>query len=408
VNAPGHGDGSLTGDAERRSASVPTAGASVRIARVSTVDRSAEQQPGPDRRAALLAAPPLPAGKHGLSRAYVVEHQRGRILAALVESTGRVGYGSTGLAEITKLAGLSRRAFYDHFATKDDACLCACDVEVERLVSALLSSVVGARDLDAAVRRALGLVLDRLAGDPAVAQLLVVEPLRNGTPLAERRDRYLRELAELLEGAVEAFGRGPLPRLTAPALVAAAYDAIYHVLTTSSAAQLPELLDELHWLFARQLLPDADAAPSSTRTTATDRAPGSSAALARYRIVLEQVHAESGALLRDAPTWQAGLYAAVRACYSRMRSNPEALHMHFIATATDERVQRIRTRHRNRLLDLLLAVRDDVPDRAHAEVMLRMIHSTVRAHIQAHEAPPELDEAEQTFARLLFNTTLED
>jgi hypothetical protein len=124
--------------------------------------------------------------------------------------------------------------------------------------------------------------------------------------------------------------------------------------------------------------------------------------LAAYQRSLDRVFERSRELVPEAPTWQASLYQSVRACYTEMRTHPDALHMHFIATAQDPLVQRTRTRHRDRLLELLHETRDDAPTPLHAEMLLSMIHATIRTQITSHETAPDLDTAEQTFATLLF------
>jgi hypothetical protein len=124
--------------------------------------------------------------------------------------------------------------------------------------------------------------------------------------------------------------------------------------------------------------------------------------LAAYQRSLDRVFERSRELVPEAPTWQASLYQSVRACYTEMRTHPDALHMHFIATAQDPLVQRTRTRHRDRLLELLHETRDDAPTPLHAEMLLSMIHATIRTQITSHETAPDLDSAEQTFATLLF------
>jgi hypothetical protein len=124
--------------------------------------------------------------------------------------------------------------------------------------------------------------------------------------------------------------------------------------------------------------------------------------LAAYQRSLDRVFEHSRQLMPDAPTWQASLYQSVRACYTEMRTHPDALHMHFIATAQDPLVQRTRTRHRDRLLELLRDTRDDAPTPLHAELLLSMIHATIRTQITSHDGAPDLDSAEQTFATLLF------
>jgi len=125
--------------------------------------------------------------------------------------------------------------------------------------------------------------------------------------------------------------------------------------------------------------------------------------LAAYQRSLDRVFAQSRTLVPEAPTWQAGLFQSVRACYGEMRAHPDALHLHFVATTRDAGVQEIRGRHRDRLLRLLRDTRLDAPPPLHAELMLSMIHTTLRTQIASRPEPLDLDDAEQTFATLLFH-----
>jgi hypothetical protein len=127
------------------------------------------------------------------------------------------------------------------------------------------------------------------------------------------------------------------------------------------------------------------------------------ATLASYQRSLDRVFAQSRELIPAAPTWQAGLYHAVRACYAEMRTHPDALHLHFVATTRDAVVQRTRSRHRRRLLALLRDTRADAPLPLHAELLLNQIHSTLREQVATGHTPPDLDAADQTFATLLFD-----
>jgi hypothetical protein len=129
------------------------------------------------------------------------------------------------------------------------------------------------------------------------------------------------------------------------------------------------------------------------------------ATLAAYQRSLDRVFAQSRELIPAAPSWQAGLYHAVRACYTEMRAHPDALHLHFIGTTRDPLVQRTRSRHRARLLRLLQATRADAPLALHAELLLNQIHSTLRKQIADGHGPPDVDAADQTFATLLFDYT---
>jgi hypothetical protein len=131
--------------------------------------------------------------------------------------------------------------------------------------------------------------------------------------------------------------------------------------------------------------------------------PTNPSTLAAYRRSLDRVFESSRHVMATAPTWQASLYESVRACYTEMRAHPDALRLHFIVTAQDPAVQRTRTRHRDRLLTLLHDTRQDAPTPLHAELLLSMIHATMRMQIASHESPPDLDTAEHTFATLLFH-----
>lgn len=130
--------------------------------------------------------------------------------------------------------------------------------------------------------------------------------------------------------------------------------------------------------------------------------PPDAAALADYQRVLDTVYERARALIADAPTWQAGLYRSVLACYTEMRSNPDALQLHFVTTMRDPHVLQTRVRHRDRLLALMARMRADAPDALHGEFLLNMIHASMRAQIKAGATLPDLDAAEHTFATILW------
>jgi hypothetical protein len=125
--------------------------------------------------------------------------------------------------------------------------------------------------------------------------------------------------------------------------------------------------------------------------------------LAAYQRALDRVFERSRELMPAAPTWQASLYQSLRACYTEMHAHPDAMRLHFIATAEDSEVQSTRVRHRDRLLALLHDTRADAPPSLHAELLLSMIHARMRAQIAGRERPPDLDVAEHTFALVLFH-----
>jgi AcrR family transcriptional regulator len=136
----------------------------------------------------------LPRGRHGLSREYIAEHQRGRLLAAIADSLEESGYDGTTVAAISSRAGVSKSDFYQHFASKDECFLFAYDEAVKRLRADVVEACAGEEEWAAGICAGLGAALGGLAAEPGQANLLLVEGLRAGPGVYGR-----------FQGAVESF-----------------------------------------------------------------------------------------------------------------------------------------------------------------------------------------------------------
>lgn len=123
---------------------------------------------------------PLPRGRHGLSREFIAENQRERLLAAIADSLEQFGYDGTTVAAISKRAGVSKSDFYRHFASKDECFVSAYDEAVERLRADVVGACVAEDEWAAGVCAGLGAALGSLAAVPGQANLLLVEGLRAG------------------------------------------------------------------------------------------------------------------------------------------------------------------------------------------------------------------------------------
>src|SRR5450432_3235116 len=67
--------------------------------------------------------PRLPPGRSTWSAKRKAEHQRGRLMGAMVEGLGRHGYEKVTVAELVALAGVSNRDFYRLFSSKEECFL---------------------------------------------------------------------------------------------------------------------------------------------------------------------------------------------------------------------------------------------------------------------------------------------
>jgi AcrR family transcriptional regulator len=63
---------------------------------------------------------PLPRGRHGLPREVVQSNQRARLLAGAAKAVEERGFASVTIGDIVRHAAVSRRTFYEHFASKEE------------------------------------------------------------------------------------------------------------------------------------------------------------------------------------------------------------------------------------------------------------------------------------------------
>jgi AcrR family transcriptional regulator len=144
----------------------------------------------------------LPRGRHGLPREMVVENQRERLIAGIIEAVAEHGYNQTTIAAITKAATLSRRTFYEHFANKEDCFAAAYEATLTYVREATLSTAATEQEeWPERVRAGLGGLLTALASHPDLARLFLIAPASVGDEAVGRHHLAMRELVStLIEG----------------------------------------------------------------------------------------------------------------------------------------------------------------------------------------------------------------
>lgn len=189
----------------------------------------------------------LPAGRHGLSRQFVVENQRQRILAAVADVCSVAGYVAMSVEDIVVTSGVSRRTFYDNFRGKEDVYLAAYDEVSKQLLTKVYAAYDAADGLVARVRDSLTAFLAFVAEEPAFADMCIVEVLAAGSTAIERRNRTMHAFAEMIENAAaEELPKSKLPpALTAETLVGGIYEVVYSRVLQGRGEDLPSLLPDL-------------------------------------------------------------------------------------------------------------------------------------------------------------------
>jgi AcrR family transcriptional regulator len=189
---------------------------------------------------------PLPTGRHGLPRSFVIQNQRERLLAAVADVTSAASYAEMTVEDIIVCAGVSRRTFYEHYKNKEDAFLAAYDAVVSQLFSDVVAAAEAETDFASRVRAGLGAFLDFVAGEPAFARMCIVEVLTAGPEAVLRRGAAMSAFAQLLtENAARFLGATNATPLTAETVVGGIYEVLYTRVLRGEIRELPELLPDL-------------------------------------------------------------------------------------------------------------------------------------------------------------------
>ena len=172
--------------------------------------------------------------------------QRERLLAAAVGAVDELGYADTTVGDITSRARVSRRTFYEIFPDRE-ACLAAVLEDVLALIAAELEAA-GLQELAwrERIRKGLWTVLSFLDHEPALARVCVVQALRGGPQVLERREEILAQLATVVDEGRLLSPRGArCTPMTAEGLVGAAFTIVYARLLKGERRPLTGLLGEL-------------------------------------------------------------------------------------------------------------------------------------------------------------------
>lgn len=203
---------------------------------------------GPQMDARQRAPHQLPPGRHGLSHAYVAQNQRERILSAVVEVARETGYSGLTVREVIAAAGVSRRTFYELFEDKDAVFLAAYDHVVGRLAHDVREATTRGSDWPRQISLGLASFLGRLASDPAVAHLCIVEILAAGPAALSRRAAAMDAFRPVFEpGYAEAPAGVEPPPLAVELAIGGVYEVVYSYVLEERTAELPRLhADLLH------------------------------------------------------------------------------------------------------------------------------------------------------------------
>lgn len=136
------------------------------------------------------------------------DDHRSRLLAGMVEAIAEIGFADLTIADVVRRARVSKRTFYEHFATKEACFLALYEAESLALIAAIEDAI---RDLPRGTERittGTAVYLAMIGSSPRHARTLLIEILHVGAAgLAIRRD-VLRRFADLFVREVAGAGTG--------------------------------------------------------------------------------------------------------------------------------------------------------------------------------------------------------
>lgn len=188
---------------------------------------------------------PLP-GRQQLSREFIAQHQRARIINALALEVSEQGYRAVTVADVVKRAGIARNTFYENFSSKEDCFLAA----QKFAMSAALGRVVeAAGEIDSwpyRVEAGLAAFLRFVAEEPALARTCMVDALAAAPTSVRYYEESLQAFVSLFRLGRDVSPHGQeLPETLEEALIGGVFWILYQRLLVAEPESIGELLPEL-------------------------------------------------------------------------------------------------------------------------------------------------------------------
>jgi AcrR family transcriptional regulator len=199
------------------------------------------------------------------SAQYVDHHQR--LLDGIAESVRERGLRGTTVADVVRIARVSRRTFYQHFDDLVDCYLELMRLLSEELLEAIREAMESGGTAEERIERAVGRYLDLLEDDPALARSFWLEYHLTGergrgsaVTSSERAAELFGRLAQELREA-EDPPRGPLPVEALVMLAGGIREIVLHLFEHDRPPREAQAV--IAWMVRLVATADSPAAPAS-------------------------------------------------------------------------------------------------------------------------------------------------
>jgi AcrR family transcriptional regulator len=234
----------------------------------------------------------LPRGPHHLAPNEVARHQRIRMHGAMVEAVATDGYEGTRVKQVIALAGVSRRAFYEQFANKEECFLATFDLIAARAVKRTNEAYLATEGaLENRLRAALEEFAEEIRSGSKGAGRVIVEAQTAGAAGLLHLRRATATFEQMLFSSfANAPEVGALPIPVVRGIVGGLHEVTSIRLRAGRAREIPALTEELlRWTLLFQ-------------TSALDRLAARLAARARVNAYSTNAYSTNGHLTNGCAT----------------------------------------------------------------------------------------------------------
>ena len=180
----------------------------------------------------------MPSDFAALAPTEGIHQHRGRLLEGMALAVSRKGYADTTIADVVREASVSRRTFYEHFATKAECLVALYEAASHNALKVLRGAVDPARDWEQQMEGALRAYLDCMGSNPVLMRTLFVEILHLGEEGLAARRRVNREIADYM---LEVVGRDRVTPELAMAVVGGIHELVLQAIEDGRVERLAEL-----------------------------------------------------------------------------------------------------------------------------------------------------------------------
>ena len=174
-----------------------------------------------------------------------VDH-RARLIDALAATLAHQPYADTTIADVVAQAHVSKRTFYEQFASKDECLVALCETLSQRTLGLIVEGYDPAADWVEQLGHVTRIYLASLQAHPALIRTLFIELLGIGPAGLATRRQIQQRFAAFLQVQVELSrakepGKRPLSPEMAMAVVGGINELILHAIEQDRVQQLTEL-----------------------------------------------------------------------------------------------------------------------------------------------------------------------